>query len=250
MSKLSPVSGFVFLLAAAAFGPMTFSPMTFSPMTPAKAEEAKASRQRGSNAEITGAIDPRAIGPAKVAPADAAAIHAGVARMRFSEIRAAMDRRFLLHEVAPKTEIAMLDAKMNSLFDELAAIEQSPSADSASEARRSADDWYQASLQIVAPPAGGVTALPLPALMTKKAEAVATALDALVEQATANAAPPRSVELPKALPVRRRSVQARVPQAISQNEASLRLMRESLPLFLPIAGNLIQLSRQGDAIKK
>jgi hypothetical protein len=238
-TKVSAISGVAFLLAAVAF----------SPTNSAKADGSKAAQQRRSEPEITGAIDTRAGGLAGVAAAAAASTHAGAARMRFFEARAAMERSLRLSDGAGGTQIAILDASMKSLFRELTAIEQiEQSAASAKEARRLADDWYQAGLKIVAPPANGITELPLPMLMSKKAEAVAAGLDLLVEESAANAAP-KSVQIPKLRPSSRKFVALLQPQPVTQNQASLRLMRESLPLFFPIVGNVVQSSRQS-AVKK
>ena len=214
----------------------------------ARAAESKASQHRQSDPDITGAVDARARALTSVAPVDAAASRARLARMRFVEARVAMDRRLLLRDVAP-AEMAVLDADMKSLFDELSAIErvpQSPFANAAKAARDRADDWYEAGLKIIAPPASGVTELPSPVLMRIKADAVAMALDRLAEDASVRASAPSLAGFPKVRRVSMKSVAVRLAKPIDQNEASLRLLREGLPLFLPIAGNLINSSRQGD----
>jgi hypothetical protein len=220
----------VLLLVAGAMG--------VTPIGGARADELKTALHRPAASDITGAIDPHA--GAGAAAVETKAGHAQIARMRFAEARAAMDRGLLLQDAVPDAEMAAIDANMKGLFDELSAIERTPESglrESAKQARERANDWYQAGLKIVAPPASGITELPAPPLMRQRANDVATALDSLIQVASTGAP---AAALPRAHPVGSKKVATpQAPKPISQNEASLRLMREGLPMLLPIAGTVI-----------
>ena len=188
--KLAPMSGFIFLLAAGA--------AVVSPTSRTQAADLPIRQQSRSVAEATGLSDTRKNAVAR--PASAAASLAAVARVRFSEARAAMARGLQLNATTRQSDMATLEAKMTTLFDELTLVEQmnqSHLAAAAREARRLADDWYQTGLRTMDPPADGLTELPLPMLIVSKADAVSTALDRVAEQATANASVPKSASLPK-----------------------------------------------------
>ncbi len=190
--KLAPMSGFIFLLAAGA--------AVVSPTSRTQAADLPIRQQSRSVAEATGLSDTRKNAVARPASASAAASLAAVARVRFSEARAAMARGLQLNATTRQSDMATLEAKMTTLFDELTLVEQmnqSHLAATAREARRLADDWYQTGLQTMDPPADGLTELPLPMLIVSKADAVSTALDRVAEQATANASVPKSASLPK-----------------------------------------------------
>jgi hypothetical protein len=205
--KLAPVSGLVFLLAAAAFGPGS----------PAQAADLKIVPQVRSNVGVAGATEIHKTALARPAPASVANL-AGVARVRFSEARAAMARGLQLNQSTRQTDIATLEARMTSLFDELTAVEQldqSRYAGAAREARRLADDWYQTGLRTIDPPADGLTELPLPMLMSSKADAVVAALDRVTEQSLTTGSVPKSASLPK--------VRHAVSEAASLPQASLPL---------------------------
>jgi hypothetical protein len=190
--KLAPMSGFIFLLAAGA--------AVVSPTSRTQAADLPIRQQSRSVAEATGLSDTRKNAVARPASASAAASLAAVARVRFSEARAAMARGLQLNATTRQSDMATLEAKMTTLFDELTLVEQmnqSHLAAAAREARRLADDWYQTGLRTMDPPADGLTELPLPMLIVSKADAVSTALDRVAEQATANASVPKSASLPK-----------------------------------------------------
>jgi hypothetical protein len=223
----------VLLLIAGAMG--------VTPIGAARADELKTALHRPAASDITGAIDPHA--GAGAAAVETTAGHAQIARMRFAEARAAMDRGLLLQDAVPGAEMAAIDANMKGLFDELSAIERAPESglrESAKQARERANDWYQAGLKIVAPPVSGITELPAPPLMRQRANDVATALDSLIQVASTGAPAASAAALPRVHPVGSKKAAApQAPKPISQNEASLRLMREGLPMLLPIAGTLI-----------
>jgi hypothetical protein len=213
--------------------------------------------------EVTGAIDPRNNGINAPAPS---VIRARAAMEKFAEARAAMDHGLLLRDATPKSDIVTIQSSMKGTMEDLAAVEQIEQlASSAKDAHRLVDDWYQSGMKIIAPPASGLTEMPLPMMVRSKADAAVTALDWLVEEAAANAppkaasaapatrvaaavpvtpaqaAPPMHVAAPKSITsmrerrVGRKVLLERMPKPIDQNEASARLLREALPLFLPPA---------------
>jgi methyl-accepting chemotaxis protein len=118
-----------------------------------------------------------------------AASHARAAQARFNEVRAAMERRLLLREAASGSGVAALQAGMKDVNEELKVVTerlgQSRSTDSVSKADGLARDWFQAGMQIIKPPAQGLTELPSSAAVIAKGDAVAEAIDLLVEEASA-----------------------------------------------------------------
>jgi hypothetical protein len=257
LTKLLPKTGLMSLFVVAA---------VCAP-TGADAGDLKAAQQQRS-AEVTGAIDVRAAGVIQPAPVVS---RARAAFVRFTEARTAMEHGLLLRETPPKSDLAAIRSGMKDLLDDLSAVEQmeqSRFASSAKEAKRLADDWYQSGMKIIAPPALGVTEMPLPMLVKGKAEAVATALDRLVEETTANTAVAANASARAVTPVKAalsvnvqapqsmsslgvrsatpKALLARMPKPMTQNQASLRLMREALPLLIPPAALL----QNGDANKR
>lgn len=206
--------------------------------------------------DVTGAINAGAGGPAKGAAAPVG-IRAREALERFAGARAAMDHALLLRENAPKNDIATIETNMKGVLDNLAAIEQmdhSRLSDSAKEARRLAREWYEDGMQILAPSAAGVTELPMPVRIASKAEATDTAIARLVNDSgpktaasgsvatppAARAAVPMQVAAPQAATklaahAERAAVASKPSQPMTQNEASLRLIHDGLPLFFPPA---------------
>jgi len=192
---------------------------------------AKADDRVGSQpprTDVTGAIDTRG----GTAEPSAVIGRARTALDRFTEARAAMDHAFLLRETAPKSDIAAVQSYMQDLRDNLAAIEQvdpSGSGASAKEARQLADDWFRAGMAIMAPPANGLTEMPLPMLVKSKAEQVATALDWLVAEATANAsAAPAAKAAPPSQPFAAAVPPVAVPPPSAVRAAPL--MRAAAPV--------------------
>jgi len=253
-TKFVPKSGLVSLFVAAAL---------WAP-TSADAKDLKAVRQHRAASDVTGAIEARSGG---LDAAAAVVSRARAARVRFSEARAAMEHGLLLRETPPKIDVAAIQSHMKILLDDLAVIEQmnqSRFAGSAKQARRLADEWYQSGMKILAPPEQGVTDMPLPIFVKSKGDAVATAIDHLVDEtaanrptakapavfasAPANVAAPKSAASMKTRHVSRKALLAAAPKPLTQNEASLRVMRESLPLFLPVAGPMLM--QQAPAAKQ
>jgi hypothetical protein len=151
---------------------------------------------------------------AALAQAPAAGSQARVARAKFNEARARMDRAILLRD-ASSANVAMVEAAAGGVIEEMKALERSTgSMDAAKKASALVQDWYQTGLVILKPKAGGVTELPMPTTVSRKADAAAAALDQLIEEASARAATPqRAVKRrPHAAP---RPVASNVPAAPS-----------------------------------
>lgn len=126
--------------------------------------------------------------------------HARLARARFVVLRAAMEREMSLHRAVPADELSALESAMTELSAQLSAVIQSSSASASNMAKTAlelAQNWYQAGLSAIDPPAPGVTELPLPMSVSNKADLVAAALDQVLEDATPAASAQESIELPK-----------------------------------------------------
>jgi hypothetical protein len=139
--------------------------------------------------EVTGTVHAR---PTQAGQAPAA--HARAARERFDEARAAMERGLLLRGAAPKTNIAVLETAVRDLSHHLSIVEQTAqlrSTGSIPKAIGLVQDWYEAGLKIIKPPAEGIVELPLPMNVRSKADAVVAVLDQVAAEAGASA--PRSV---------------------------------------------------------
>ena len=152
---------------------------------------ARVAATANAQADITGTINAHA--PAAEAPQTVPVSHARSARAHFNEARAAMERILLLRTATPKSDAAALDAAMKDLFYDLTVVERSAQSrsDTVKKATALAHDWYQAGQTIIRPAAGGVTELPLPMRIRSKADAVAAALDHVVEQTVAAAPRPQ-----------------------------------------------------------
>jgi hypothetical protein len=209
--------------------------------------------------DVTGAISAGTPAPAKAAETPVV-VRARDAQERFSGARAAMEHALLLRENAPKSDIATIETNMKGLLDDLDAVESTGFADSVKEARRLAREWRDIGMQILAPPATGLTELPMPVSVASKAEDVGTALEWLAAETAAAKTPtpnvmastspvvaaPMPVEAPKAAArmtphhARHRAPAAPAASPMAQNEASARLMRDALPLFFPPAALFTQ----------
>jgi hypothetical protein len=139
-------------------------------------------------AETTSSISWPAGARASLTPATAAISYAHSARATFAKARAAMELGILLLDGAPKTNFSTLEAATTSLSLELDALEGLPQKQSNMSIRNAktlVQDWYQAGLKIIRPPVQGVYDLPFPVTVDAKANAVARALDQLIEEADA-----------------------------------------------------------------
>ena len=213
-----------------------------------------------SASDVTGAISAATPAPDKAVEAPVV-VRARDAQERFSGARAAMEHALLLRENAPKSDIATVETNMKGLLDDLDAVESTGFADSVKEARRLAREWHDSGMQILVPPAAGLTELPMPVSVASKAEDAGTALDWLAAETAAAKTPapnvvastspvvtaaPMPVAAPKAAArmtphhARHRAPAAAAASPMGQNEASARLMRDALPLFFPPAALMMQ----------
>jgi hypothetical protein len=126
--------------------------------------------------------------------------NARAAQALFLDLRAAMEREMELRHVLSKDELEALEGDMKRLSAQLRIRAQSghlPSPSKARDALNLAQDWYQTSLGVIIPPAGGVTELPLPMDVSDKADRVAMALEQALEEATTYASERQTIGLPK-----------------------------------------------------
>ena len=118
-----------------------------------------------------------------------AASHARSAQAKFNEARAAMERGLTLRDGAPKSNIAVLDAAMKEVREELKVAAErmsgSQAADTVKKAQALAQDWYETGSKILKPPAGGLLELPLTSNLLARADTVTAAIDQVVEDASA-----------------------------------------------------------------
>jgi hypothetical protein len=145
----------------------------------------RARAHRATN--VTGSIEASTTSAAEPSPM---VMRAHTAVDRFTEARAAMAHGLLLRETSPKKDIAALQSYMKDLRDDLTAIEQvdpTGAGVSAKKARELADDWFTAGMAIIAPPADGLTEMPLPMLVKTIGDQVATTLDRVVAEASTSA---------------------------------------------------------------
>jgi methyl-accepting chemotaxis protein len=115
--------------------------------------------------------------------------HARAAQARFSDARAAMERALLLHDSAHASTYAQLEAAMNDVIAELKIVNERGGKEGRDQvivdAERLAQAWYRTGLLIIKPPADGLTQLPLAAHVVQQGDAVAAAIDQVVEDASA-----------------------------------------------------------------
>lgn len=160
-----------------------------NPMLSVTRPSIKPTRKSDSQAaETTSSISWPADVRASLTPATAAISHAHSARATFAKARAAMELGILLLDGAPKKNFSTLEAATASLALELDALERLPqnqSNTSIKSAKVLVQDWYEAGLKIIKPPAQGVHDLPFPVTVEAKANAVGRALDQLIEEADA-----------------------------------------------------------------
>jgi methyl-accepting chemotaxis protein len=115
--------------------------------------------------------------------------HARAAQARFGEARAAMERALLLRDTSPQSDDALFETAMKDVMAELKVVSErggkTGHAENVAAAEQLGQTWYKSSLQIIRPPSGGLTELPLAANMMRQADAVAAAIDQVVEDASA-----------------------------------------------------------------
>jgi hypothetical protein len=140
--------------------------------------------------DVTGTIDPRG-GPTTL---PAAARHALTAWSHYKDARAALERGLLLGDAAPSLNVAALEAAIAGLQQELKMLADANQPGVAVAVKKAASltqDWYEAGLKHIKPPAEGLLELPTHVAIDGKAEAAAAALDHLIREASAPA-PSRS----------------------------------------------------------
>jgi methyl-accepting chemotaxis protein len=115
--------------------------------------------------------------------------HARAAQTKFYEARAALERALIMRENAPPNNLAVLEAAMKDVSEELKVVaermSQSQSADGIKKADQLVREWYQSGLQAIKASAGASAAQPATSAIMGKADAVAEAIDQVVEDASA-----------------------------------------------------------------
>ena len=115
--------------------------------------------------------------------------HARSAQASFNEARAAMERALLLRDAAPASRGSTLEGAINDVTEELKIVKermaQAGRAELIAKAENLILDWYRTGLQVIKPPADGSTEPPSSTMVMQKADAVATAIDLIVEDANA-----------------------------------------------------------------
>ena len=153
-----------------------------------KSAAASKSRAAGDANDVTGSIAWPESARAGLTPAVAAISYAYSARSSFAKARAAMESAILLHEDVVKSNFATLETATADVLSELKALEAVPRvqpSDAVKQAMAAVQDWHDTGLKIIKPPAEGLTALPFPATVAARANAVSVKLDQLIEQANA-----------------------------------------------------------------
>jgi hypothetical protein len=145
--------------------------------------------------DVTGSIEWPTGARASLSPATAAISYSYAARASFAKARAAMESGILLREDVPKSNFASLENATEDVLSELKALElvmRHRPNEGIRKAMTLVQDWHETGLKIIKPPVEGVTALPFPATVAARANAVSAALDQLIVQANAFAPPNRS----------------------------------------------------------
>jgi methyl-accepting chemotaxis protein len=115
--------------------------------------------------------------------------HARAAQAEFNKARAAMKRGLSLQQAAPESNTAILEASVNEVMEELKVVKQRTAeagpAGRVAKAEAMTQDWYRTGMQVIKPPAEGLTQLPLSTALSRQADEVASAIDQIVEDASA-----------------------------------------------------------------
>jgi methyl-accepting chemotaxis protein len=113
--------------------------------------------------------------------------HARAAQVRFDEARAAMERSLASQEA--QTNAGLIAAAVKDVTEELGIVRERMAHAGTNDDTRNAIDmvnaWYQAGLKIIKPGPGGVTELPWRSAIVHESDAVAEAIDGVVESASA-----------------------------------------------------------------
>jgi methyl-accepting chemotaxis protein len=113
--------------------------------------------------------------------------HARSAQLNFTEARAGIEKAMILREGA---DFAAIEKSMQQFASDMTVVrERMANAGSFSQGIEKvlplAEDWHKASMSYLKPPAGGLTELPLRQVLIAKGNEVASAIDLVVENASA-----------------------------------------------------------------
>jgi len=114
--------------------------------------------------------------------------HARAAQARFSDAYAAMERALTLRDAAHASTREQLEAALSDVIAELKIVRDrggTANAEGVANAERLVQSWYRTGLLIGNPPPEGLTEVPLPAHVMQQGDAVAGAIDRVVEDASA-----------------------------------------------------------------
>jgi hypothetical protein len=170
-------------------------------LRPAEATDAAAAayfQALNKASDVTGTVNTRSNPATSLLPAPAR--HALTAWSHYKDAHAAMERGLLLGEAAPKVNASALEAAMTALQQELkmlAGLNQPGVAASAKKAAALSQDWYEAGLKHIKPPAEGLVELPPQVVVASKAETAAAALEQLIQEASTPAASRSVAAAPK-----------------------------------------------------
>lgn len=114
--------------------------------------------------------------------------YARAAQVRFSDARRVFERGISLKDAAGESGSAIFTAAMNDVMEDLAIVRERSTdagyAERIGNARQRSQDWYQMGLKIMTAPADGVTGLPFSTNMKNQGDAVAAAIERVVEDAS------------------------------------------------------------------
>jgi methyl-accepting chemotaxis protein len=115
--------------------------------------------------------------------------HARAAQASFNDARAVMERALLLRDATPAANVLTLENTTNDVTEELKIVAermaQAGRAGLIGNAEKLLLDWHRAGMQIIKPQGNGPSEPLSATTVAKKAEAVATAIDLVVEDANA-----------------------------------------------------------------
>ncbi len=116
--------------------------------------------------------------------------YARSAQLNFANARRVLEGAIAVHEVATPSELELIDKSMKQVATDIGVVKERMAKaggfnDGVDKILPLADDWYKAGMGYLKPRSAGVTQLPLPQVVIAKGNAVAQALDMVVENASA-----------------------------------------------------------------
>ncbi len=116
--------------------------------------------------------------------------YARSAQLNFAKARRTLEGAIAVHETASPEELASIDKSMKQVVEDLGVVKERMAKadgfnDGIDKIMPMADAWYKAGMSYLKPNGAGVTQLPLPDMVIAKGNAVAQALDMVVENASA-----------------------------------------------------------------